>query len=223
MAKNMLNFVVALRRGTWAVLSHPPRSSSVEKGKFAQTTQTLTKGRKGGYWDWGRERCSCTLISWRRAFSEVSSSSCPAAPALEERVKSGDSSTSSWIVFCTNSSNDAICVWTRDYNNKPKSQRTVDILIKVCVNDAPAIFLADDAFLVFDAVEEHALISIPVGGHFRLGWWWRWRRRSGSRFSQEENCAQPRRVGGQRKETKTENDRNDYEISARKLTNTAMG
>ena len=56
-----------------------------------------------------------TLISWRLASSAFSSSSLPAAPALELNVNVGDSSTNSWIVFCTNSSNDAICVWTRDW------------------------------------------------------------------------------------------------------------
>lgn len=56
-----------------------------------------------------------TLISWRLASSVESSSSLPAAPALEERVNVGDSSTNSCIVFCTNSSKEAICVCTRDY------------------------------------------------------------------------------------------------------------
>jgi hypothetical protein len=72
---------------------------------------------------------------------------------LEESVKSGDSSTSSWIVFCTNSSKDAICVCTSDYPQQSAHTHITHkevcyVLVKVGVDDTPAVLLADDALVL---------------------------------------------------------------------------
>ena len=80
-------------------------------------------------------------------------------------MRVGDSSTSSWIVFCTNSSKEAICVWTRDYNLVDGRGEWGYVFVKVALNHTPTVFLADDAFF-FVTVHVDSILLVPVSHVF---------------------------------------------------------